>query len=490
MIQEVSMVKEIDELDDALIKDPSILEEYASDFSFVPPVRPASLVRPKTREEVVNVVRWASRTKTPLVPVSSGPPHFRGDTVPSIGGSVVVDLGGMKRIVRITRRNRVALIEPGVTFGELVEELRVEGLRPNMPFLPRSTKSVLASLLEREPVTIPKYHWDISDPLACMEIVFGNGEVFRTGEAAGPGDIEEQWASGAFQKAPYGPGPMHWHRLIQGAQGTMGIVTWASLRCELLPRIEEPFFVPSSELTKLIEVSHWLVRMRLVNECFLLNSTVLAICSSKRWPDDYKTLASDLPPFLLFFNLAGYEYFPEERVGSYLKGVKQILQRMALEAKKAVCGVSAIDFLSMLKRPSPDPYWKLRLRGACHDIFFITAGQKLEQQVLSMYEVIRSFDYPSDELGIYIQPIVQGTNIHCEFHLFYDPNEKGELERMRSLSKEAVVKLLEQGAFFSRPYDHTSRMILNRHASHVAALKKIKAIFDPEGIMNPGKLCF
>ena len=107
-----------------------------------------------------------------------------------------------------------------------------------------------------------------------------------------------------------------------------------------------------------------------------------------------------------------------------------------------------------------------------------------------MYEVIRSFDYPSDELGIYIQPIVQGTNIHCEFHLFYDPNEKGELERMRSLSKEAVVKLLEQGAFFSRPYDHTSRMILNRHASHVAALKKIKAIFDPEGIMNPGKLCF
>ena len=37
-------------------------------------------------------LKLANETQTPLVPVSSGPPHFRGDTVPGIGGAVIVDL--------------------------------------------------------------------------------------------------------------------------------------------------------------------------------------------------------------------------------------------------------------------------------------------------------------------------------------------------------------------------------------------------------------
>jgi len=40
-----------------------------------------------------------------------------------------------------------------------------------------------------------------------------------------------------------GPGQVDWYRLIQGAQGTMGIVTWATIRCERLPNLEEAFLV-------------------------------------------------------------------------------------------------------------------------------------------------------------------------------------------------------------------------------------------------------
>jgi len=47
---------------------------------------------------------------------------------------------------------------------------------------------------------MPKYHWDIADPLACTEVVFGTGELFRTGAAAGSGSIQEQWAAGGAQK--------------------------------------------------------------------------------------------------------------------------------------------------------------------------------------------------------------------------------------------------------------------------------------------------
>ena len=123
-----------------------------------------------------------------------------------------------------------------MTFGELIPAAEKEGIRLNLPLLPRATKSVVGSLLEREPVVMPKYQWDISDPVACLEVIFGTGEDFRTGQAAGPGTVEEQWAVGGVQKAPYGPHVAAWHRLVQGAQGTMGIVTWASLRCELLPK--------------------------------------------------------------------------------------------------------------------------------------------------------------------------------------------------------------------------------------------------------------
>ena len=49
---------------------------------------------------------------------------------------------------------------------------------------------------------------------------------------------------------------------------------------------------------------------------------------------------------------------------------------------------------------------------------------------------------------------------------------------------------MEKGAFFSRPYGENARTIINRDAATAAALNKVKAIVDPENVMNPGKLCF
>jgi FAD/FMN-containing dehydrogenase len=244
---------------------PGILEKLACDHSFVHPIMPQYVIKPKTADQVQSIVKWANQTNMPLVPISSGGPHFHGDTVPSAGGAVIVDLSSMKQIVRVDRRNRVALVEPGVTFAELQPELEKEQLRLNAPLLPRISKSVIGSMLEREPVIMPKYHWDIADPLLCTEVIFGSGDLFRTGSAAGPGTLEEQWAFGSAQEIPMGPGQVDWYRIIQGAQGTMGIVTWATIRCERAPRSLEPFLVGSPTLDELSEFTHWLIRLRLVD---------------------------------------------------------------------------------------------------------------------------------------------------------------------------------------------------------------------------------
>ena len=143
-----------------------ILEEYSSDMSFVNKMKPEYVAKVKNTNDVEKLINLAKETLTPLVPISSGPPHFRGDTVPSIGGTIIADLSKMKKIIKVSRANRVALFEPGVTFDELISAVTKEGLRLNMPLQPRMSKSVIGSMLEREPVIMPKYHWDIGDPLA------------------------------------------------------------------------------------------------------------------------------------------------------------------------------------------------------------------------------------------------------------------------------------------------------------------------------------
>jgi FAD/FMN-containing dehydrogenase len=473
-----------------VVYEPATLDEYSRDMSFVNTVRPECVVKPKNAGDIQKVVNLANKTQTPLVPVSSGPPHFRGDTVPGTGGAIIVDLSGMKKIINVDRARRVAMVEPGVTFGELIPAVEKEGIRLNMPLLPRKSKTVVGSMLEREPVIMPKYQWDISDPLACVEVIFGNGEEFRTGQAAGPGTVKEQWAVGGIQKAPYGPGIASWHRLIQGSQGTIGIVTWASMRCELLPSLEEPFVIGSSNLDMLLELTSWLIRLRMVNECFILNNANLAAIMAKKWPGDYQSLKAALPAWVLFYNVAGYEYFPEERVSSYIKGITDITQRLGVEAEKAVGGVSANELLKVVQRPSGEPYWKLRYKGACEDVFFLTIYDKLEGQIGVMYDLAEKAGYPTSDLGVYIQPTVQGTGYHCEFNLFYDPGNASEIDRVRELSVSATRGLLASGAFFSRPYGQSAGMVFNRDAATVAVLNKLKGIFDPNHVMNPGKVCF
>ena len=473
-----------------VLDSPDALEEYSKDMSFVHPIRPRCVVKPKDADEVQGLVKWANETLTPLVPMSSGAPHFRGDTVPSTGGAIIVHLSRMKNVVRIDARNRIALIEPGVTFDEVIPELEKEGLRLNMPLLPRGSKSVAGSLLEREPVIMPKYHWDGSDPLACTEVIYGTGDRFRTGSAAGSGDLDYQWASGAAQVSAVGPAQADFHRLIQGSQGTMGIVTWVTMRCERLPRLEEPFLVGSSELDSLLELTHWLIRLRLADECLVLNNTNLAQMLAKQWPEDFETIRDTLPPWVLFYCVAGYEYFPEERIAFQKEAVKDINKRLGLESLNSLAGVSAFELLSTLRKPSEEPYWKLRGKGSCYDIFFITIRDKLSELIKAMNEVTEQHGYPIPDMGAYIQPVVQGTSCHCEFNLYFDPNNPKQVDRVRKLSAAAPEALAVRGAFFSRPYGPWADMVYRRDAETTAGLRKIKVIFDPNNILNPGKLCF
>jgi hypothetical protein len=349
-------------------------------------------------------------------------------------------------------------------------------------------------MLEREPVVMPAYHWDIADPLQDVEIIYGSGDMFRTGAAAGPGTLEDQWKAGGGQVEAAGPSTASWYRLIGGSQGTMGVVTWSSARCEILPRLEEPYMVGSADLAGLMEMVHWLIRLRIPNECFILNKMGLAaLMAGAESPDFqrvYQEIKDSLPSWILFYNLAGYDYFPEKRVSVHQADVRGIAQRAGVEPARSAGKISAFDLLKASQAPSPEPFWKLRYKGSCHDIFFISNFQQAGELVDVMYKLAEKAGYPVPDLGVYIQPAVQGVNYHVEFNLFFDPANPKETAKVRDLACGSVNPLISHGAFFSRPYGETARSIMNRDAATVQSLRKVKTILDPDNVMNPGKLCF
>jgi hypothetical protein len=473
-----------------VIKQQKILDRYSHDNSFTLPMQPRLVVQPRNADDVQKIVMWANQTKTPLVPVSSGEPHFRGDTVPSVPEAVIIDLRRMDKIIRIDRRNRMVIIEPGVTYARLQQALAKEGLRLSTPLLPRQSKSVITSLLEREPTLIPKYNYTLPEPLRCLEIVWGNGEILRTGEAGGyyP-TLEQQWKMGLAQVFSGGPGQVDYYRLVSGAQGSMGIVTWASVKCEILPKVQRFFFIPADDLKGLIECAYRLLRVRLGDEFFVLNSANLAAILS-RDADGIQALKGKLPPWVIIMGIAGRDLFPEEKVDFQEKDTRDIVQQFGLELLPAVSGIGGGQVMSTILNPSPVPYWKLTYKGACQDIFFVTTLDKIPEFVNTVFAAANALRYPVSDIGIYLQPQHQGTACHCEFNLPYNFGNKIETDRARELLETCSEALIKQGAYFSRPYGIWADMVYNRDAGNKEVIRTIKGIFDPNNILNPGKLCF
>lgn len=468
---------------------PDILEKYGKDLSFTRGLKPAAVIQPGKRDEIQGIIQWANENSVPIVPVSSGGPHFRGDTVPQIGGGVVIDLSQINEIVRINKRNRVMIIEPGVTYEKLELELKKEGLRIIKPLKPKKNKSVIGSILEREPGIAPRYQWDVSDPLCCMEVVFGTGDIFRTGEAAGPGGMEAQWKIKGAQKFPNGPHQLDYHRLVQGSQGSLGITTWASVKCELLPKVSELYFLPVDDINQLLDYTSEAMGRYLGEEYFILNS-MSAACLIGNSKEEIQSLKESLPNFIAIHIINGMERSPQEKVEYQIKDMHDIAQKSGLTPVKRVNGCGSAKMKRVLDTPSDDLYWKQTFKGACQDIFFISKIKNASKFINIFLEEAKKVDFPTNEIGIYIQPMVQGTSCHIEFELPYDPSDSVEENKLKELMNNAVPKLVQEGAFFSRPYPEWAREVYRSRGDIVNPLKKIKSVFDPKNIMNPGKLCF
>jgi hypothetical protein len=468
----------------------SAVERYGRDYSLERAGAFTCVVRPGTVAETQRVVQLANEAKFAVVPQSSGV-HFNGAAIPKEGG-IVLDLSSMNRITEIDEVNRIAHIQVGVTWEQFQNELEARGYRSIIPLLPHSSRSVITDWLEREQPVVQKLEY--SEPLLSLQIIWGNGELFVSGSASihsfrNPGVT-------ADGTAPLGPGPMSYDTFLTGSQGTMGVVTWATVQFEPMPTLTKAFFIPTDRVDDVIEPIYKILRRRIGYECLVLNNVNLATILTEKWPEQFAQFRSILPPWTIILFLGALKRRPEERIACEEEALRDIITSNfpKLPLLTGLPGMSAVErrLPEMLRKPWPKDkvFWKHAYKGGCQDLVFMTTLNRVAKFIPAVMGVAAKYQYPTSDVGCYIQPVQNGRACQVQFSFYYNPDDEAEKERIGGLYCEAAAAALQQGAYFNRPYPMVAEMVYRKHGDYASLLKRFKKHFDPNNIMNPGNLCF
>ena len=470
-----------------ILTDGATLKHYSCDTSLAPPRLPDMVIKVHQTSEVQGVLKIANAHNYPVVPRSSGTGTY-GTGIPEEGG-MILDLSGMKRIPRTDTRNRWVLIEPGVTFGLLEEELARHGMQPLNPLLPRKDKSVITSVLEREPVLSCKTECD--EPLRTMELIWGTGELLRTGsmcvDTIPAEEIPDKTNSDLCSTG--GPG-IDWWRLLTGCQGAFGVITIMNVKIFHKPLLQKILFITFDTLEEAVMPFYTIQKREIGHECFLLNgydlSAILAHSQS-----DIPGLGQKIPRYSIVLNLWGGQFFPEERIAYEEKAVGEIAEQFNIIAGERLDGIpeANLRFQKMLNRPwEGDVYWKERFSGGCLEVVMEAGLDKVPSYWKLFKQIAGEHGIDTRNLGLYIQPRQRARVCHVEFHIPCDPDDAGELAQVKTFHRAASEALINAGAYFYRPYYDWAHPIYARSGYTHEVIKKLKKILDPNSILNPGKL--
>jgi len=468
---------------DHVLTGPDEIKEYMEKGGDKPFGEPRYVVYASNTNDIKKVIDIANHNKISVVPASSSV-HFYGPCVPYHSG-IVLDLNRMKKIENIDPRNRKVKIEAGVTWGEIQPIMEEKGSMIVSPLFPHAERSVLTDYLERTPPVIPLF--EFAEPLLGMEVLWPNGDVFRTGSASVP-NYPNSIAEGVN---PQGPAAMDYYRILQCAQGTMGIVSWANIKTEFIPTIDKTFFISFKDIEEVIEPIYRTQRRRIGLECLLLNKTNFMKILSEKFGINPKTMSKNIPPWILILVLSGFKRRPLEKIDYEEKALKRIASELFLNISESLPKAEGIErqIPGLLRKPwGGATYWKLSDNLRCRDIFFITTLNQVGVFYKTISEILLKYEFPLDRIGFYIQPIEHGRACHFELNLYYDENNSKD--SIKEILIDLATNLFDRGGHFTRPYGELAKLVYKRTYAYTKVLKEIKRIMDPNHIMCSGALCF
>jgi glycolate oxidase len=192
-----------------------VQDDYTHDEALTAqPRRPLAVVRPADTAEVARIVQLAADAGMPLTARGSGT-GLSGACVPPEGG-IVVSFERMNEILEIDLDNHVAVVQPGVTLEQLDQATKAHGLV--YPVFPGESSASLGGNVATNAGGMRAVKYGVTrHQVLGLEAVLGTGEVIRTG--------------GKFVKATTG---YDLTQLVVGSEGTLALVTEATLK--LYPR--------------------------------------------------------------------------------------------------------------------------------------------------------------------------------------------------------------------------------------------------------------
>ena len=191
---------------------------------------------------------------------------------------------------------------------------------------------------------------------------------------------------------------------------------------------------------------------------------------------------------LAVVGVLGRELLPQERVEQQEADIREIAQQLGLKLLPALPGLRAEAAFDRILGSRGERSWKETWKGGAQDVFFSTTLDRTGGFIAKMRELATEHGYPATDFGVYLQPTNMGTSCHCEFTLPYDPASPRETARMKTLFVAASEAFSAMGAYYSRPYGIWARLQLNKDAQSTITIKKLKGVFDPNNVLNPGKL--
>ena len=431
------------------------LISYSYDFSGIR-YRPDGAVWATSTKQVAEIMKFASREKVIIVPRGAGT-GSTGMAVPNKGG-LILDLLKMNKILRVSIEDRVAVVQPGVVYNDLQKTLSPYGF-----FFPPDPASGSVATLGGNVATNAgglkgaKYG-STRDYVLGLEVVLPDGRIMRTGTQC------MKSASGYDMT-----------KLFVGSEGTLGIITEIIFKIAPKPMATSTCMASFKELEQGGHSVAEIVHSGIVpSVCELLDKNIIDLLIDEA--------GLDLPRSEAMMLLETDGCTQGETDFQMAKAIKIFEKNKAIEIRKAESAREAEDL------------WKARrsIGGIVVGVSPNCLVEDVTVPVSNLTELIRGVEAISQKYGIHIINFGHAGDGNLHPHLFYDGKNQEEVTKVENASEELFRLACGMGGTLSGEHGiglaKAKFMSLEHDPVAMDMMRSIKKMFDPDNILNPGKM--